>query len=189
MRFALPGVEKMITIGFNLFQLFDIWMSDGFERLVWQNIRRDNTDIVAIGIGVNYAISDTQNAIGRSVFTGPLFNPFAIDSESAWICHQIALKESSAGARALGDANVSLGMVLLGVRFVAAIYCLRALADAKSVRVADKARRSIESKVELANELLKATKSDVRLLVRPAVPRSHRFFSFLNSRLSKARKH
>jgi len=113
-------------------------------------------DIVSIGFGVNYAVFDTQNAIGRSVFAGPLFNPFAIDSQSAWICHEIALKETTTEARVLADAKVDLGMVLLGVRFVAAIYLLRAFADARSIRTADKARRSIEPKVELANELLRA---------------------------------
>jgi Protein of unknown function (DUF2569) len=147
------GAENLRTLGISLLQRFDIWMSDGFERLVRQNIRGDNRTIVSIGIGVRYAVFDTQNAIGRSVLTGPLFNPFAIDAKSAWLCQEIALKESTVGARVLG--KVDLGMVLLGVRFVAAIYCLRALADAKSVRVADKARRSIEPKVELANELLR----------------------------------
>ena len=127
----------------SLSQEFRIWMSDGFERLVHQNIHRQDSNRVLIGFGIHYAILDASRATETVVLDGDRFDPFLIGSATASICEEVA--------RAYGEeVKVASGPpLILGARFAAAIFGLRALIDADSLRIATRARRSIGAKIQL----------------------------------------
>jgi hypothetical protein len=132
-----------------LLHSFRIWISDGFERLVNQNIRRKKSNHFMIGLGIYFAISEASRATDTVVFKDGNFDPFLIDAPTAWECEEIVRDYAE-------QVKVGSGRLeALGARFVAAIYGLHALEDAKSAHIAKRAHRSIETKVLLANEIIR----------------------------------
>jgi hypothetical protein len=154
----LSELNQIMTFLIGLLQRFRIWISDGVERRVRRNILDKDSNIILIGTGVHHAISDTERAIGGKVFSEQLFDPFTIDPSSGWICEASAM-DYVEECKGLVDERL-----VLGAQLVAAIYGLRAIAEAESIWIAKRARRSLTSKVDLANEALRAFRENAQAL-------------------------
>jgi hypothetical protein len=154
----LSELKQIMTFLIGLLQRFRIWISDGVERRVRRNILDKDSNIILIGTGVHHAISDTERAIGGKVFSEQLFDPFTIDPSSGWICEASAM-DYVEECKGLVDERL-----VLGAQLVAAIYGLRAIAEAESIWIAKRARRSLTCKVDLANEALRAFRENAQAL-------------------------
>jgi hypothetical protein len=137
------------TVAISVLQRFRIWMSDAMERQLRKDIQTSDS-LILIGLGVHEAIRDIERAAEGSVFKAELFDPFTVDARFAWICEDVASGYAEA-VKVLGDIYS-----VRGGHFVAAIFGLRVMAETKSGWIAEKARASIKSKTELANQVLMA---------------------------------
>jgi hypothetical protein len=144
------------TFAIGLFQRFRMWTADRFEKLVRARLRQDTSSKWWIGSGIHHAISETEDFLGRTEFKNARFDPFNVEPALAWRCEEVA----SSFGNELGDTFPPY--VVLGARFVSAIYAVRSISDSPSERIREKSLRCIEPKILLANQVVEVYREEMR---------------------------
>jgi hypothetical protein len=140
------NLVKRFVIG--LFQHFQMWTADRFEKLVQARLRQDRSSEMWMGAGIHYAISVTEKFIGRTEFNNTPFDPFNVEPILAWHCAHVASSFANESKETSSPDEV------LGARFLSAIYTVRSISDSPSEQIRERSLRCITPKILLANQIV-----------------------------------